>query len=331
MHLPQAFAALLAACALSAQAAEPLPRLNILPGSLTVSGVSAGGYMAVQYQVAYSKDVIGAGIIAAGPWYCARGSLVRALGDCMGGSPAGPEIVPLIDELRRAAADKRVDDPSWLAPDRVWVLHGANDRTIGAAVTDALVRFYRSFLPPERIAYETQLPAAHGFPTRSEGGPCGEAASPWLNDCDYDAAGELLGHLYGALAPRGDPDSGRLLDFGQARHAGDAASSLDEAGFVYVPADCAAGRPCRLHIAFHGCRQGADFTGRAFARRAGYNAWAASNRIVVLYPQVARSWLFPFNPQGCWDWWGYTGDGYAWRTAPQLLAIRRMAVALGAR
>jgi len=36
-------AAGLVALAATAQAADPLPRLNILPGSLTVSGVSAGG------------------------------------------------------------------------------------------------------------------------------------------------------------------------------------------------------------------------------------------------------------------------------------------------
>jgi hypothetical protein len=36
----------------AADAAGPLPRLAIERGSLTVSGVSAGGYMATQYQVA---------------------------------------------------------------------------------------------------------------------------------------------------------------------------------------------------------------------------------------------------------------------------------------
>jgi hypothetical protein len=44
--------------------------------------------MATQYQVAYSKDVIGAGIVAAGPWFCAQGSLLRALGECMEGELA---------------------------------------------------------------------------------------------------------------------------------------------------------------------------------------------------------------------------------------------------
>jgi poly(3-hydroxybutyrate) depolymerase len=107
--------------------------------------------------------------------------------------------------------------------------------------------------------------------------------------------------------------------------------SMEDEGFVFVPQDCAAGKPCRLHVAFHGCRQGSGFVGRAFARDAGYNRWADANRIVVLYPQAAKSLIWPFNPRGCWDWWGYSGANYATRDGLQLKAVHRMLRALGAR
>jgi poly(3-hydroxybutyrate) depolymerase len=100
---------------------------------------------------------------------------------------------------------------------------------------------------------------------------------------------------------------------------------------VFVPKECAAGKPCRIHVAFHGCRQGRGFVGRAFASEAGYNRWADANRVVVLYPQVAKSLFWPFNPQGCWDWWGYSGANYASRGGLQLLAVHRMLEALGNR
>jgi len=316
----------------AAQAAEPLPRLNVLPGSLTVSGVSSGGYMATQYQVAYAKDVIGAGIVAAGPWFCAQGSLMRALGECTEGELAGPDVGPLVAALRASAAGRFVDDPSWLAPDRIWIFHGAKDAIVGAAVTDSLVRFYHAFLPPERIHYETQIPAAHGFPADGEGGACEIAQAPWINDCGYDAAGLMLRHLYDGLREPLGPGGGELHEFDQARYAkGGMLVSMAEAGFLYLPKDCAGGRPCRLHVAFHGCRQGRDFVGRAFARDAGYNRWADANRIVVLYPQVAKSLFWPYNPQGCWDWWGYSGPNYATRDGLQLKAIHRMLAALGNR
>lgn len=313
-----------------AAAAGPLPHLNILPGSLTVSGVSAGGYMSTQYQVAYSKDVIGAGIIGAGPWYCAGGRLTSAINECTKGSPIGPEIRPLVVALRESAKAKAVDDPSWIAPDRIWIFHGKRDRKVGAAVSDSLLRFYKTFVPLERIHYETQVAAAHGFPTTDTGGACDADESPWILDCGFDAAGEMLRTLYDGLREPSEKITGELRVFNQSLYGPDDRDiSLAETGLLFVPKDCAAGKPCRIHVAFHGCRQGVDTIGKTFARQTGYNRWADANRIVVLYPQAAQSLVAPFNPRGCWDWWGYTGDDYATRNGAQLAAVRRMIAALG--
>jgi len=307
---------------------DDLPRLRILPGSLTVSGVSSGGYMATQYQVAYAKDVVGAGIIGAGPWFCAQGIVTRALDECMQGSAAGPETAPMVATLRASAAARVVDDPSWLASDRVWIFHGQKDRTVGAAVVDSLLRFYLEFIPRERIRYETQVPAAHGFPTLDDGGACDVDASPWILDCGYDAAGEMLRHLYDGLAAPTAAVTGSLVEFDQVRYLTRSGSAMADQGLLFVPKDCAAGEPCRAHVAFHGCGQGAGFIGRSFARQAGYNRWADANRIVVLYPQAASSAIAPLNSRGCWDWWGYSGPDYAAKRGAQLAAVRRMIEAL---
>lgn len=50
---------------------------------LSVSGVSSGGYMAVQYHVSWSSEVVGAGIVAAGPYWCAKDLVTVALTACM--------------------------------------------------------------------------------------------------------------------------------------------------------------------------------------------------------------------------------------------------------
>jgi len=59
-------------------------------------------------------------------------------------------------------------------------------------------------------------------------------------------------------------------------------------------------RGCRLHVAFHGCLQSEQAIGDKFYAHAGYNRWAATNRIIVLYPQTVASHSAPFNPNGCW-------------------------------
>ena len=50
----------------------------------------------------------------------------------------------------------------------------------------------------------------------------------------------------------------------------------------------------------------------AFARDAGYMDYVNDqNKLMILFPQT---WIteknYPGNPKGCWDWYGWTGDGY---------------------
>jgi poly(3-hydroxybutyrate) depolymerase len=42
------------------------------------------------------------------------------------------------------------------------------------------------------------------------------------------------------------------------------------------------------HIALHGCKQ--DAGDRRFVDETGYNAWADTNRLIILYPQTPSSW-----------------------------------------
>jgi poly(3-hydroxybutyrate) depolymerase len=93
-----------------------------------------------------------------------------------------------------------------------------------------------------------------------------------------------------------------------------------------------------VHVAIHGCRQSANAVGVAFVREAGYNRWAESNHLIVLYPQTI--WRYGFggwpvsfvlNPNGCWDWWGYTGPVYHTRNDAQIRAIQAMVHRLGER
>jgi poly(3-hydroxybutyrate) depolymerase len=83
-------------------------------------------------------------------------------------------------------------------------------------------------------------------------------------------------------------------------------ASMARVGYVFIPKTCKEGRPCRLHVAFHGCLQGgttdtrSGHSGNLFAKYAGYNEWAKANDIIVLYPQVqARSVPPPLDPRGC--------------------------------
>lgn len=49
-----------------------LPRLDIDADGISTSGVSSGGAFAIQFHVAFSKQVMGAGLFAAPPYWCAQ-------------------------------------------------------------------------------------------------------------------------------------------------------------------------------------------------------------------------------------------------------------------
>ena len=77
-HAALAAAAALASLCLTApaEASSPaLPRLDIT--GVYVTGVSSGGFMATQLQVAYSATFDGAGVIAAGPYDCGQGNVIE--------------------------------------------------------------------------------------------------------------------------------------------------------------------------------------------------------------------------------------------------------------
>jgi hypothetical protein len=51
---------------------------------------------------------------------------------------------------------------------------------------------------------------------------------------------------------------------------------------------------------------------------------AELNNIIVIFPQILASLISPTNPEGCWDWWGYTSMDYATKTGLQMAGIKKM-------
>jgi poly(3-hydroxybutyrate) depolymerase len=309
-------------------AAEPLPEMQLDPSGTTVSGLSSGAYMAVQFHIANSKSIIGAGVVAGGPYFCAEGQLSTALNRCMQTFLGQPDATALLARARALADAGRIDPLEGLADDRVYLFSGTQDSTVTGPVMDAARDFYRQAgIPEQSIKYLDDIPAGHAFIVEEAANACGVTGTPFINDCDYDQAGDILQHLYGALAPPAAMEESRLSSFDQSAFLADPEShGMASEGFVYTPAACAAGDACRLHIAFAGCKQTPDDLGDLYARTAGYNRWAESNRLVILYPQSSAS---SGNPNGCWDWWGYDDPAYHTKQGRQMAAIAKMAARLG--
>jgi len=308
--------------------------------NITVSGLSGGAFFAVQFHVAFSARVQGVGVLAGGPYYCALNNIEVALGRCMR-FPDDINVSELVTVTRSTyATTHTIDNPDNLLDDQVWVLSALQDTVVETGVVQAAADYYTAFVadPATQIESVFNTSGEHSFLTVDQGSSCLFKGEPYINACDYDAAGEILQHLNKhtlTTPPAGARvdglDLGQLLTFDQAPYLEPGftleAAGLYDVGYMYAPDACVgggggvSGEGCRVHVAFHGCEMTVPDIGQQFVMNAGYNSWAAANDVIVLYPQATRTTL---NPKGCFDWWGYTGADYASKLGCQMSAVDKM-------
>jgi poly(3-hydroxybutyrate) depolymerase len=348
-----AMASLVAASATAADLAK-LKSYNAAIGDSSISGISSGAFMAVQFGTAWSSDIKGVGIVAGGPYWCDlansqdiltayMGPISRALGPCMQGPASDLDIDDFVKKADANAASGAIDPLDNLRRQRIYLFHGTNDAVVYKGATDATAAFYRHYLGDSgraNLFYQTALGAGHSLVVQQEGqsdlAACNANGSPYIDQCGYDQAGIILQHIYGRLnAPNRGALKGKVQRFDQAAYTGDDipdALSMGDAGYVFVPRDCDDGAACRVHIALHGCAQDAGTIGQRYVDETGYNAWADTNHLIVLYPQTKASPVAPANPQACWDWWSYINhsDDYVTKGGAQIKAIKAMLDALTA-
>ncbi|MNK15796.1 Esterase PHB depolymerase [compost metagenome] len=300
-------------------AATPeLPALGVDPNTITVSGLSSGAFFAVQFATAHSSKIQGVASLAGGIYNCAEGDALRASKNCMK-EPQSIDVNKSLEFLRGQSRAGFVDDPAFIRRQKIFVYQGQKDSIVHPAAADKLIEFYNAL--GAQVQSNLNVPSGHGFPTEQVSAPCEANQKPWLNNCAYDGAGEILRSLYGSLQLSRPAKRQNLLIFDQgAFDTLDA--SMESEGFIYVPEVCQkSGARCRLHVVFHGCQQSPGKVGDQFITLAGYNEWAEANGLIVLYPSASPAKL---NPNGCWDWFGYTGKDYTLRHGKQITVIHKM-------
>ncbi|CAE8616371.1 unnamed protein product [Polarella glacialis] len=324
------------------------------PSRISVGGMSSGADFAVQFQVAFSETVMGAAIFAGQPYRCA---IQRFPNDTLvplnpevpvcEGCPAGKtleydhcknnasvvEVRLLKTVAQNYSSQGLIDNVANLERARVYLYRGTKDTIYGQGSVAKTRDFFAEFLPASQVLFKNDIPSGHAYPLPgSQLWPCG---GEWpllllpFQNCEYDGPGAALQHIYGGvLMPPAEKASMRNLKwFDQKPFYGDGeVTGLARWGLVYVPTSCesASGRVCDLFVSFHGCGFTVPGTFELLVTELNFNAWAETNHIIVLYPKLASHGSTKQQQDGCWNVYGQTGDTYATRDAPQMLAVRQM-------
>jgi poly(3-hydroxybutyrate) depolymerase len=325
-----------AACVLvasgAAHAAVALPALNVDTSQTTVSGLSSGGFMANQLGYAYSATFKGVGVFAGGPYMCAGHSNYTA---CMYNATISAGMLSTMQADINNWSGTAIDATANVASQKVYLFVGNSNYTVGPNPMNGVqTQYTNNGVAAANLDYIKRDSTAHTFPTdfdSSGNNACSSSASPYISNCGYDGAKAAFTKFYGTLNARNNaPAVGNYIEFDQAAFTSNA--GMASTGWVYVPASCAGGTVCKLHVALHGCLQNYATIGDKFVKNTGYTRWADTNNIIVLFPQTrvdntshstsASGSLA--NANGCWDWLGWYGSNFAQRVGTQQAAIKAM-------
>jgi hypothetical protein len=258
--------------------------------------------MASQHFVAFSDRIMGLGHYQAAPYGCSKSPNTNVCTT----SPSGLSVDLMVDYLQESSDSGSIANATFLRSRPVWVQSGTRDSVVYPLVNEKAAELYRTF--SDNVAFDAGAGAQHAFLTDGYGGcpvcnSCSALRTPFINDCDYDMPGAMFQHLYGGtLLPRVTPNNEHIVEIDQSLYfppnTSDRDLGMNTRAFVYVPEGCRSNASsCSIHVMYHGCNSGVDSpVGTSIITYGGFNSWAESNNILVLYPQAYAT--------NCWDWTG---------------------------
>jgi hypothetical protein len=109
-------------------------------------------------------------------------------------------------------SQRKIDSLSNLKKHKTYILHvfiinlskGFRDNTVKIEASEKLKQFYE-MLGVTNITTTFDIAAGHGIITPDFGNECSSTKTPWINKCDYSAAGRILETMYGRLREKVSP------------------------------------------------------------------------------------------------------------------------------
>ena len=252
------------------QAVAALGSYNVNPSHVYVSGISSGGFMAVQLHFAYSGTFKGAAIYAGGPDYCGQDSETTADIDCGGAGLYTSELAASENYINANQNTSGMDPVSNISGQPVYLWSGTGDTVVPQKTMNDLQTEYQKY--GASVTYDNSYDAEHGWESPYGANSCDTLGSPYMIDCSgYDSEKTFLSKFLGTLSTKNTGTlTGSLINFDQTPFGG-GSNDLDTNGWVFVPAACASGSSCAVVVvALDGCEQYQAVINDEFVTRSGW-------------------------------------------------------------
>lgn len=112
------------------------------------------------------------------------------------------DINALKYEVNYAYGFNSIDNPVYMKNGKAYVFHGTHDNTVVIGVSKKVVQFYTEYMPAENIKTNFTLTAEHAMVTDNYGQGCASFNPPYINNCQFDLAGDMLKWFHGDLKER---------------------------------------------------------------------------------------------------------------------------------
>ncbi|MBX7231903.1 MAG: PHB depolymerase family esterase [Bdellovibrionales bacterium] len=317
-----------------------------LPHPVSVSGVSSGGIMAQHLAATHPDRINGVGLFVSGiiqqtagvsatPWdpLAALFGFNHNACKALLSMKVGVEDHEAVLRAIRQILDQTAGGSELFKNIRFFVVSGKADQVLHASLHSSLLDVLSQLGVPQNNIFAHVVPnMGHAMPIRiTPGAVLGE--KDFLHPGDFDGVGTMFKFFLNPSA------SNHLLNANLEVLASEflilnqqdfvptgltaKSISMGTEAYIYIPKACRENKNnCqKIHVALHGCEQTIEKISRRFMTATGYLKWAEAFNVVVIFPQVVKSHS---NPMGCWDWWGYTGQNYATKNAPQIQTIMNM-------
>ena len=105
---------------------------------------------------------------------------------CMATYEGTPNIPNLVSITNSWASSGKIDKPSNLKDDKIYLFSGSGDTVVHPEVMHSLETYYTQYVSSTQILSNFNLKSEHCIPTLSFGEACATLGSPYIGKCNYD-------------------------------------------------------------------------------------------------------------------------------------------------